>query len=960
MDFKKIYEEILDRKLPEPNDSGDIKTTCPFHNDESPSFTIDSETGLWNCFKPDCIGGGNFVRFVKEYKNLSEIKAKDWIRKLYPEVAMKNKPKKEDKKKPKKKQPPAIDEREVHKWNTILKKSNKILSWLLNERGITKDTISKYQLGWDGKRITIPIRDDEGKIRNVRKYKPNSTKSETKIISYAQGYGSARLYQIKNLVYDEIILVEGEMDAILANQMGYKAITVTGGAGTWKTSWNDYFENKIVNIIYDIDNSGKKGAEKIARILMPITEQIKVVDLPISEPKNGDITDYFVKFGHTKDDLNRTIEKTPEFELKSSHEKPKDEKIYDVHLSNASKSKYYFKNIKMNVIISGKDLAPYIVPKKIGATCTLDAGQTCECCPMRYNNGNRSVEFENNDAGILELISCSKTQQKGILRSRVGIPQNCYSYEIEVIEAQNVEEILMMPELDFSSEDREYVIRRGFFIGHGLKANSSYTLEGVTVPEPWKQYSTHLISKAEPSQDNISSFEMNDEKKKSLEIFQPNENQSVGEKFDEIADDLTHNVTHIYGRQNLIKAMDLVFHSVLAFDFQEQQVNRGWVEALIIGDTRTGKSETAQTLMRHYKLGELVTGENTSFAGLIGGMQQTQSRWSITWGKIPLNDRRLVILDEASGLSEDEIGYMSGVRSSGVAEITKIQTEKTHSRTRLLWISNSRDGRPLKEYGFGIWAIKKLIGKSEDIARFEFAVACASEDVPMSEINKKMELHGKVKHQYKWNLCKDLILWGWSRKKEDVEFDKDAIQLILDLATEMGEQYSSKIPLVEGANQRIKLARLAISAAVRTFSTDETGEKVIVTTEHVKFVYDFIDKEYKKTNMGYWDYSEQQNEAERTAENKKDDVIVYLENKPDLGDLFLQYDYVRNSDIEYIADMERDEVKNVIKFLSKNRMLRKTSRGFKKTPAFGKILKDWKDKRKQRKKEENDEDSSAG
>src|SRR6056297_288122 len=100
MDFKKIYEDILNKKLPEPNDSGDIKTTCPFHNDESPSFTIDTKTGLWNCFKPDCLGGGNFLRFVKEYKNLSEIKAKDWIRKQYPEVAMKNKPKKEDKKKP--------------------------------------------------------------------------------------------------------------------------------------------------------------------------------------------------------------------------------------------------------------------------------------------------------------------------------------------------------------------------------------------------------------------------------------------------------------------------------------------------------------------------------------------------------------------------------------------------------------------------------------------------------------------------------------------------------------------------------------------------------------------------------------------------------------------------------------------------------------------------------------------
>jgi len=184
MDFKKIYEDILNKKLPEPNDSGDIKTTCPFHNDESPSFTIDTKTGLWNCFKPDCLGGGNFLRFVKEYKNLSEIKAKEFIRKNYPE-AVKSMNNSNKNQKPKKKQPPAIDEKIVHKWTIILKKSNKILSWLLNERGITKDTIDKYQLGWDGKRITIPVKDNEGKIRNVRKYKPNKKKNESKFISYA-------------------------------------------------------------------------------------------------------------------------------------------------------------------------------------------------------------------------------------------------------------------------------------------------------------------------------------------------------------------------------------------------------------------------------------------------------------------------------------------------------------------------------------------------------------------------------------------------------------------------------------------------------------------------------------------------------------------------------------------------------------------------------------------------------
>ena len=952
--FKPIYEKLLDRKLPEPNNSGEMKTTCPFHNDNSPSFSINNETGAFHCFKPTCNVGGGIVEFVMKLKDKSKKETKKLLEKEFDELDTSDFQGKSKKKT--KNQPPPIDKSEVKKWHTILKNSKKILNYLLNERGITQDTIEQFLLGWDGSRITIPIFDQEGKIRNVRKYKPETKNGESKVISYGSGYGSARLYPVGNLVYDEIMLVEGEMDAILANQMGYKAVTVTGGAGTWKSKWGELFKNKIVNIVYDIDEAGQKGAQKIARLLLPHTEVVKVIDLPINEPKNGDITDYFITLGHTKEELDKTIKKAKEYEIKEHSEKPKDDEIYEVHLSKASKSQYYFKKVRMNTIISGKDLAPYIIPKKIKATCTMDAGNKCEFCPMRLNNGEKEYTFDATDAGILELIMCSKSQQKGIIRKRLGIPKGCYSYSIDVKEAQNVEEIMMMPELDFSSEEREYVIRRGFYVGHGLKPNSPYELTGITVPEPWKQYSTHLIHKAKPSQDNISSFSMNKERKEKLEVFQPDDDQTVAEKFDDIAEDLTHNVTHIYGRQDLIKAVDLVYHSVLAFDFQKQRINRGWVEALIIGDTRTGKSETAQQVMKHYKMGELVTGENTTFAGLIGGMQQTQSRWSITWGKVPLNDRRLVVLDEASGLSQEEISYMSGVRSSGVAEITKIQTEKTHARTRLLWVSNSRDGKPLKEYGYGIWAIKKLIGKSEDIARFEFAVACASEDVPMDEINKKIEMHGEVEHQYTFDKCKELILWAWSRKPEDIEFTDEAIDLILEYATKMGRQYSSKIPLVEGANQRIKLARLAVSAACRTFSTDETGEKVIVKPGHVEFVHEFIDEQYKKPKMGYWDYSEQINEAERTAENKKDDVITYLENKNDLGDLFLQYDYVRNSDIEYMADMEKTEVKNVIKFLTKNRMLRKTSRGFKKTPAFGKILKEWKERKRAERKRKGEDD----
>ena len=946
-EFKSAYEDLLDRGLPEPNDSNEIKTTCPFHDDNSPSMAINVETGAWHCFKQDCKKGGGIVEFIVELKSFSRSKAIDFIDENYEingDFKKKKKKKKED--------VPPIDKKEVKNWNTILKKSKKMMSFLLNERGITAETVEKYLLGWDGSRITIPVFGERGKIRNVRKYKKGA---HNKVISYGKGYGSARLYPIGNLMYEDIVLCEGELDAILANQMGYKAITVTGGAGTWKRKWSKLFKDKKVKIIFDNDDTGRAGAEKIARLLSKHVSEVKIVDLPVNKA-GEDITDFFVKYGKTKDEFDEAMENAEPFELKSEKNEPDDDNIYQTHLSRASNSKYYFKRVEMNVIVSGKDLAPYIIPKKFKATCTMDNGKTCNFCPMRLSGAEEIFEFKATDSIILELISCTKQQQKGILKKRAGIPKNCHSYNIEILKAQNVEEVMMMPELDFSSEEREYVIRRGFFVGHGMKPNAPYKVEALTIPEPWRQYSTHLIYKTKPSQDNISNFKMGSDKHKRLQIFQPNEGETIEEKFNDIAEDFTHNVTHIYGRQDLINAMDLVYHSVLSFDFQQQRVDRGWVEGLIIGDTRTGKSETAKQLMKHYKLGELVTGENTSFAGLIGGMQQTQKRWSITWGKIPLNDRRLIVLDEASGLSQDEIAQMSGVRSSGVAEITKIQTEKTHARTRLLWISNARDGKPMKEYGYGIWAIKGLIGKSEDIARFDFAVACASEDVPMTEINKKVELHGEVEHQYTFDLCKDLLLWAWSRSAEQIVFTNAATELILKKATEMGKMFSSKIPLVEGANQRIKLARLAIAAACRTYSTIN-GENVIVKPGHVKFVYDFLMKIYEDTTLGYYDFSEQINENRRVAEDKRGDILTYLEEKDGLGDLFLQYDYVRNNDIEYIADLEKSEVKNIIKFLSKNRMLRKTSRGFKKTPAFGKILKEWKEEQR---REEDEETGTEG
>ena len=42
---------------------------CPFHNENTPSFNVNNEQGLFYCF--GCKAGGNIITFTKKYKNFT-------------------------------------------------------------------------------------------------------------------------------------------------------------------------------------------------------------------------------------------------------------------------------------------------------------------------------------------------------------------------------------------------------------------------------------------------------------------------------------------------------------------------------------------------------------------------------------------------------------------------------------------------------------------------------------------------------------------------------------------------------------------------------------------------------------------------------------------------------------------------------------------------------------------------
>jgi hypothetical protein len=749
------------------------------------------------------------------------------------------------------------------------------------------------------------------------------------------------------------VVCEGEKDCILMNQyierfgpddMG--AVTGTGGAGTWRDQWSERFEGKDVIVIYDRDAAGTANAQAVAAKLLRHARSVKVVTLDITEPADADITNYFQDSGKGWDDMDALISGTENFTDTTQRQKAPqqvDTKVYEPHLSEASEDRYVNRRLKLRVMVAGKELAPFAVPRHVSYVCGMDYGKGCIACSVRTHSGLLEHTFEGDDPRLVEMTRINKHELEGFMRRTLGVNGKCPRVTTEIESHQNVEEVTVVPELEFSDIQQEYVSRTAYVSEHGVQANKSYVMHGTTVPHPRSQHTVHFIPRTEPAQDNIEDFTMDDKKVKALEIFQPKDGQSVWDKFEEIAHDLATNVTKIYGREDLIKAIDLCYHSVILFQFQKKRVEKAWGDILVIGDTRTGKTETVHSLIYHYKLGEMSVGENTSFAGLVGGLKQGTNRaWSITWGRIPLNNRRLLVVDEASGLALETIQNMSGIRSNGIAEMVKIETQRTAARTRLVWLSNPRADKSMGQYGYGVEAVKELIGRPEDIARFDFVVTSATNEVPLAQINAVK--HATVPHIYTSDLCRTLVLWAWSRKEDQIVFSNAATRKVLELATEQSGRYVSDggIPLVEGGNHRIKLAKLAVAAACRMFSTDDDGERVLVAPEHVQFAADFLDYCYDKRSLDYSGWSAVRIAARRLDDATKKKVIDWIGEHPDYAELWMTKDELRIDDFKTQFDLETKEARQkIILPLSKAKMIDKGRHSaYVKTPSFIQILKD--------------------
>lgn len=901
---------------------------CPLHNDSKRSASMNLTDGVWFC--AGCGNGGRITKLITQQD--------EWV----DPPALGATPKSKNGSNGKVEQIPS--EAMIHGWVSALQASQQALSHLTIERGIDETTIDRFDIGWNSSRsyFTIPVRNLDGQTINVRRYNP-APKADQRKIWGLSGHNSPVLYPIEVLKSNpkEIIICEGEWDALLTNQFGFPTVTRTGAADVWNAAWGSLFEGKRVYLCHDCDTKGLKGNRKVGRLLIDVAESVRVVKLPypIVEKHGKDLTDYWHD-GHTAMDFRKLLDTAQPFgsELADPIDIPAD----DVSVLDTFDPKFARKPLRVTVTIKGKREPGYSTPSRVKFSCSRDAGNKCNICPLYAKpTGEWIVDIAPNDPVTLELLDSTSKQLKDILRNHKGI-QKCDRLDIEPIELRAVEELYARPSVDHASghSPGDYKTIKITSVGrHDTPTNNTVQVVGALHPGPRNQRNEFLAWEVDSVETSIDNFQLEPEVLDALRVFQPEKYQRPLKKLGDIARDIAAHVTHIYGRPEMHAAMDLVFHSALAFNFDEQYIHRGWLELLIVGDTRTGKSEAAKCLVEHYGFGEMVSCESATIAGILGGLQQygSSGEWAINWGVIPINDRRLVVLDEAGGLSPEEIAQLSSVRSSGEAQLTKIQSEKTHARTRTIWLANDRDGRRMAEYAYGVQAIQALIGNPEDIARFDLAMSVATGEVPMEEINRS---HHGGRLVYSSALCSALVRWVASRRPEQIEFTDAATRAVYHYANELGRRYVEDPPLIQAANVRTKIARVAVALAARTFSTDSTRSMIVIEREHVRDSVLFLDRIYSMQGFGYAERSREAIKDRNEAKRQRKPIKRYLGTHENLAKFMRSNGKFRRQDLEEVLNMSREQANSTINTLWKARMIRKDKGDVRIEPTLNEILRE--------------------
>ena len=334
--------EVISEYLPLKRVGNSYAARCPFHADKTPSFYVSPSKGIWKCF--GCGKGGDVIKFVAEYENISYfeaakvlaerynipvnfgtdeseskyIKALRLINNFYKENLLKVAEAKNYLLKVRKIPPSLVEEFEIGFCGDGFKsvefaKKEGILEPLLELKHFFKTPQGSYKDFFYG-RITIPIKNITSKIiafggrrldENLQpKYKnsPNSVifQKEKTLFGVDKAKEPAREKEF-------LIVVEGFFDIIRLHSVGIR--NCVAPLGTSLTVHHARVIKKLapkVVLLFDGDTAGRRAALEASKKLLQQDLEVFLAFLP-----EGEDPDSFV--------LNRGIKAIKELIASSEH-----------------------------------------------------------------------------------------------------------------------------------------------------------------------------------------------------------------------------------------------------------------------------------------------------------------------------------------------------------------------------------------------------------------------------------------------------------------------------------------------------------------------------------------------------------------------------------------------------------------------------------------------------------------
>lgn len=227
-----------------------------YRGDANPSASMEKGTTRFYCFS--CGMHGNAVSFLAELENVSPIQAAIWIKERFIGTSIPDQATILDNVKEILNSKPKIKASEKLEAIEEIEATRRLIDWksqkawfafsgdmrdeidrpvmYMFDRGFEPEVLDKFQVGWDkiSERISIPVRTEDGKLVG---FKARSIDRQPRYIVLGGPEYGFDPYPTRKILFgldkaeikDEIIVCEGELNAIALHQHGYtNAVGISG------------------------------------------------------------------------------------------------------------------------------------------------------------------------------------------------------------------------------------------------------------------------------------------------------------------------------------------------------------------------------------------------------------------------------------------------------------------------------------------------------------------------------------------------------------------------------------------------------------------------------------------------------------------------------------------------------------------------------------------------------------